>query len=118
MFFPLLLQLVVVVVIAVTSWVWQGSQSAQALGYGCLVAVVNSSLLVLRWRRGHKDYHCDVRRHLKLFNRSAVERFFVVSMLLAVGFGFLELLPLAMLVGFIVGQLAWVLAMVLTNRLF
>jgi len=37
---------------------------------------------------------------------------------LAVGFGFLNLAPNAVLMGFIVGQLAWAFANVLARRLF
>ncbi len=91
---------------------------ALALLYGGLVALANSGLLVIRWQRGLKDYHCDGRRHLKSFNRSLLERFFVVGVLLAVGFGLLNLPQLVMLSGFIVGQLAWMVSMVLTRRLF
>ena len=80
--------------------------------------MVNSGLLVLRWQRGLKKYFCDGPRHLRLFNRSMLERFFVVTMLLAVGLGFMKLIPLGVLTGFIVGQLAWMLAMVLARRMF
>jgi hypothetical protein len=39
-----------------------------------------------------------------------MERFFVVGVLLAAGFAMLKLAPLPLLTGFIVGQLAWVIA--------
>jgi hypothetical protein len=47
-----------------------------------------------------------------------LERFFVVGVLLAVGFGMLNLPQFVMLSGFIVGQLAWVASIVLTRRVF
>ena len=95
----------------------QDGQFGLALFFGGLVALVNSGLLVIRWRRGLRDYHCDGRRHLKSFNRSMLERFFVVGVLLAVGFGVLNLPQFVMLSGFIVGQLAWVASIALVRRL-
>jgi hypothetical protein len=47
-----------------------------------------------------------------------LERFFVVGILLAVGFGFLSLTPQVLLAGFIVGQLAWAIANLLARRQF
>jgi hypothetical protein len=118
MFFALLLQIAVMLSIGVLGFVWYDQWYARAFFYGNFVAVVNSGLLVLRWRRGLKDYFCDGPRHLWLFNRSMLERFFVVTMLLAVGFGIMKLPPLGTLTGFVVGQLAWVLAMLLARRMF
>jgi hypothetical protein len=117
MFFSLMLQFMQVVVSGVVGWFLQDGQFAQALLFGGLVAVVNSGMLVVRWRRGLKDYHCDGKRHLKSFNLSMLERFFVVGMLLAAGFKFLNLPQLVMLAGFIVGQTAWVISITLTRRL-
>ena len=81
-----------------------------AVAYGLMVAWVNASLLWWRWHRGEKVYHCDGQRHLKSFYRSMMERFFVVGILLAAGFGILKLAPLALLLGFVVGQLIWMVA--------
>jgi ATP synthase protein I len=117
MFFSLVLQLVITVLAGVIGWLWQNGPFGLAILYGGLVAVVNSGMLVVRWWRGLKVYHCDGQRHLKTFNRSVLERFFVVGSLLALGFGLLKLVPLAMLAGFVVGQTAWMLAMMLTRRL-
>jgi ATP synthase protein I len=78
--------------------------------FGGGVALLNSGLLVWRWRRGLRDYHCDGGRHLRSFQRSALERFFVVGIMLAMGFALLDLAPSPLLTGFIVGQLAWVIA--------
>ncbi|MDP2787863.1 MAG: hypothetical protein Q8O79_07290 [Pseudomonadota bacterium] len=118
MFFALLIQAVVIAVVVVTCWVWMGVMVAQALACGAVIALVNSGMLVGRWYIGLDDYHCDGARHLKLFHRSSLERFFVVGMLMAVGFGLLDLAPQALLAGFIVGQLVWAFANVLARRLF
>ena len=77
---------------------------------GGLVAVANSSLLVWRWHKGARDFHCDAAKHLRSFYRSAMERFFVVVALLAVGFVLMKDHTMALLMGFVVGQISWLLA--------
>ena len=47
---------------------------------------------------------------LNEFIRSWLERYLVVGVLLALGLGWLKLLPLGLLSGFILGQLIWILA--------
>lgn len=116
MFLAILLQSVVIAVALAGCWVWMEVVVAQALAYGSMVALVNSGMLVGRWYGGLNDYHCNGERHLKSFHRSSMERFFVVGILLAIGFGFLSLAPQALLAGFIVGQLAWALANLLARR--
>lgn len=118
MFFALLLQCVVVALAIAASGFWMGWVVAQATAYGTLVALVNSCLIVGCWYNGLRDYHCNGERHLRSFHRSSLERFFVVGILLALGFGLLNLLPQAMLMGFIVGQFAWAVAITLARRLF
>jgi hypothetical protein len=118
MFLALMLQCVAVLLVGAMGWFVRDGLFALALLYGGLVALVNAIMLVIRWHRGLRDYHCDGRRHLKSFNRSLLERFFVVGVLLAVGFGMLNLPQFVMLSGFIVGQLAWVASIVLTRRVF
>lgn len=115
MFLSLLIQSILVAVALTACWAWMGQIIAQASAYGALVALISSGMLVGRWYIGLKDYHCNGERHLKSFHRSTLERFFVVGMLLAVGFGLLSLAPQAMLMGFIVGQLAWMFASVLVR---
>lgn len=110
MFFGLSLQAVMLGVLALLVWVWQGWTVANAVIFGAGVALLNTGLLVGRWYQGLRDYHCDGERHLKSFYRSVMERFFVVCTLLAVGLAGLGLAPLPLLIGFIAGQLAWVIA--------
>jgi hypothetical protein len=118
MFLALMFQCAAVLLVGAMGWFTRDGLFALALLYGGLVALANSGLLVIRWHRGLKDYHCDGQRHLKSFNRSMLERFFVVGVLLAAGFGVLNLPQFVMLSGFIVGQLAWTVSIVLTRRLF
>lgn len=118
MFLVLLLQSIVITVALVACWFWMGLMVVQALAFGAVVALVNSGMLAGRWYMGLNHYHCNGERHLKSFHRSSLERFIVVSMMLGVGFAFTSLAPQPMLVGFIVGQLAWAFSLVLARRLF
>jgi uncharacterized membrane protein len=104
------LQGALVVATAILAWSWQGAAVGWAASYGGLTALANIGLLVWRWRRHRYDYHCDGERHLRQFHRSSLERFFVVGILLAVGMVGLNLDPLPMLLGFIVGLVAWMIA--------
>lgn len=84
--------------------------TALAVLYGGGVSIANSSLLMWRWHRGARVFHCDAGRHLKSFYRSGMERFFVVVILLAAGFYWIGDHPMALLTGFVIGQIAWMLA--------
>lgn len=116
MFFALMLQTGALALLAVVVWPMWSAGHALALAFGGCVALANSGLLVWRWHRGRQPVHSDGARHVKAFNRSALERFFVVAGLLAVGLGGLRLEALPLLIGFIVGQLAWVIAAAVLNK--
>lgn len=105
------LQVGVSVISALVAVFWLGGLgTGMAVAYGGAVALVNAALLLWRWYQGSDRFHCDAGRHVQAFFRSSIERFFVVGILLAVGFQVLELEPLALLAGFVVGQLAWMVA--------
>ena len=110
MYFAYILQGVIIASVVILAWLWQGAEAGGAAMYGGSAAFVNVGLLVWRWRQGRYDYHCDGERHLRQFHRSSLERFFVVGLFLAVGLYGLQLDPLPMLLGFIVGQVAWMIA--------
>lgn len=110
MFFSIVVQVVVITLGVVTMAVGWGWTVTGAFLFGGAVALTNSGLLVWRWHRGRSNYHCDGERHLESFRRSAKERFLVVVLLMAAGLAALELAPLHLMMGFIVGQLAWVIA--------
>ena len=107
---PWLLQLCAVGLFALTAGLFGGVGAILAALYGGGVSFANTVLLIWRWRQGALDYHCDAGRHLSSFYRSSMERFFVVVILLAVGLAWLDIDPLALLAGFVVGQIAWMLA--------
>lgn len=110
MFIAYALQASLIAAGALVAWLWQGGEVAGAVLYGGSAALANVGLLVWRWRRGRYDYHCDGGRHLRQFHRSTLERFFTVALALALGMHGLKLDPLAILLGFMVGQAAWVIA--------
>lgn len=87
-----------------------GTAAALAVLYGGGVAVTIAAMLIWRWRQGESQYHSDAARHLRSFYRSGLERFFVAGLLLAAGFGLLGMHAPGLLAGFLVGQLAWMLA--------
>lgn len=97
--------------VGLAAWMLYGAPTALATGYGGLVAAANTGLLAWRWQRGRTDYHCDAQRHLKLFHRSSLERFFVVGFLFWLGMAWLQLQPFAVLVGFSASLVMWGLAM-------
>jgi ATP synthase protein I len=107
---PLLVQGGLVVLAALVAGGLGGVGTGLAALYGGAVALANTTLLFWRWHKGVRDYHCDADRHLRSFYRSGMERFFVVLILLSAGFVWLDDHRLALLAGFLVGQMAWMLA--------
>jgi ATP synthase protein I len=110
MFFAYALQGAMIAAAATLTWVWLGVEVASAVLYGGVVALVNIGLLVWRWRRGQYHYHCKGERHLRQFRRSSLERFIVVGIMLAAGMVGLKFGSLSVLLGFIVGQVAWMIS--------
>lgn len=106
----LVLQVGIIAVSALVA-IWKsGLGAGVAVACGGAVALMNTSLLLWRWYQGSDKFHCDAHRHLRAFFRSSLERFVVVGVLLAAGFLSFELKPFAFLAGFVVGQLAWMVA--------
>lgn len=110
MFFPVALQSVVVLLTVAALGYWKGVAAAGAALYGGVAALANSALLGWRQRQAERRIHSDAGRHLRSFYRSSLERIVVVSVWLGLGLGGLGLEPMPMLVGFIIGLLAWVIA--------
>jgi ATP synthase protein I len=90
--------------------VFWGRAVAEAALYGALIALANTGLLMWRMRRGAQG-ELSARQHLKGFYRSSAERYLLVAILFGVGMGLLKLLPLVVMVGFALGQLAWIVAL-------
>lgn len=106
------LQLVMLILAGVAGSRFWGQAVAEAALYGVLIALANTGLLMWRMRRGAQG-ELSARQQLKGFYRSSVERYLLVAILFGVGMGVLKLLPLAMMVGFALGQLAWIVALLM-----
>ena len=84
--------------------------AALAVLYGGATALTNS--LLLQWRKWQAERNPprDARYYLRRFRRSSVERLLVVAILLALGMGSFGLIPLGVLAGFVLGQLALIIS--------
>jgi len=110
------LQIVTSIVAGVLGYVLQGEAVAKAALYGGAVALMGTLLLLWRMRRSERKMFPEPHQHVWLFYRSSLERFLVVCALLALGMGPLNLVPVAVLISFVVGQLAWVIAPLTTRK--
>ena len=101
----LLMQSVAAVCVAILVSVVYGSGAAVAAIYGGLVALIMT--LMLAWRIGQASQSDRAMRWLVL---GAAERMIMVCIAFAVGIGVLGLVPVPMLIGFGVSELAYYLA--------
>ena len=104
------LQIVISVIAGVVAYALEGKAEAGAAIYGGVVALIGTLLLLWRMQSSKHKTLKEAQQHLWIFYRSGVERFLVLSILLAIGMGTLKLVPLAVLVGFVASQLAWIIA--------
>jgi len=104
------LQIVISGIAGVVTYALEGKAEAGAAIYGGVVALIGTLLLLWRMQSSKHKTLKEPQQHLWLFYRSGVERFLVISILLAIGMGTFKLVPLAVLVGFVASQLAWVIA--------
>ena len=91
---------------------WWGSVVAEGVLFGAMAALANSGLLLWRMRRAENHVSQDAHRDLRLLLRTALERFVLVVALLAIGMGSLKQNPLAVVTGFVAGQLIWLFGVV------
>lgn len=107
-------QLLVALVAGVAIIVFQGWEKglgvALSVVYGSGVALANTLLLMWRLGRSARRQSMDANRQLRTFYLSSVERFLVVATLLVAGMTALGLSPLALLAGFVLGQLTLLIA--------
>ncbi len=99
-------QVILVLICAASFFAAQGAESAWAALFGGTVALLNVQLL--RWRKDQVKTRRGLTAGASLatFFVSALERFALVALLLALGLGWMKLQPLALLIGFAVGQAA------------
>ena len=105
---PAVLQLVLVAVSSIVFFAIFGWFQAVSVWFGGLAAALNIGCLLWRHQQAEAGRALSAGQSLRLLYRSALERFVLVALLFALGLGVLKLDPLALLTGFIVGQLALV----------
>ena len=104
------LQIIISVIAGVVAYALEGEAEAGAAIYGVVVALIGTLLLLWRMQSSKHKTLKEPQQHLWRFYRSGAERFLVLSILLAIGMGTFKLVPLAVLVGFVASQLAWIIA--------
>jgi len=99
-------QLVLIAVTSIVFFTLGDAMRAGSVWFGGAIASAN--LLLLEWRRrmADKGPALSAAASLRLLYRTALERFVLAAALFALGLGVLRLYPLALLTGFIVGQVA------------
>ena len=102
------LQLLLLAVTSSIFFMIDGGFRAGSVWWGGVIAMANG--LLLEWRRHKADSGraLTAAESIRLLYRTALERWVLVALLFALGLGVLQLDPLAVLSGFIVGQVALV----------
>ena len=100
------LQLFLLAVTSAVFFVYYGGFQAVSVWGGGVIAMTHS--LLLHWRRSCADRGRALSgtQSLRLLYRTALERFALVVLLFALALGVLKLDPLALIAGFIAGQMA------------
>lgn len=109
-------QIGIAVIAVVIWWLIEGSEAALAAAYGALVTIATTLLLAWRLRRAGEMARQDPRKSMKILYVGAVWRFTLAVILFALGIGYLKLSPLAMIVGFMLTQLAYIFVGLGTQR--
>ncbi len=98
-------QAVTVILGASLLFFWLGRNVAVAAFFGGAVAVANALFLVWCMRAGAQRPVQDARQELAWLVRFSMERFLMVALLVVAGLGWLKLMPVPLLIGFVLGQL-------------
>jgi len=104
------LQIGISVVAGAIAYALEGGAEAVAAIYGGVVALIGTLLLLWRMQSNKHKTLKEAQQHLWIFYRSGLERFLVIGILLAIGMGIFKFVPLAVLIGFVASQLAWIIA--------
>ncbi|MHB1620826.1 MAG: ATP synthase subunit I [Sulfuricella sp.] len=92
-----------------------GKEGATAVFFGGAVAVANALFLVWCLRASAQRPVQDARRELAWLVRFSMERFLMVALLIVAGLGWLKLMPVPLLIGFVLGQLALVISTIFSG---
>jgi ATP synthase protein I len=109
------LQAVLAVFVASLVYFLLGKEAAKAVLFGGAVAVANALFLIWCVRAGSRRPIQDARQELAWLVRFSMERFFLVALLLVAGLGWLKLLPVPLLMGFVLGQLTLIVSTIFSG---
>ena len=108
-------QAITVIIGALLSFFWLGDNVAMAALFGGSVAVANALFLIWCMRAGAQRPAQDARQELAWLVRFSMERFFMVALLIVAGLGWLKLMPVPLLIGFVLGQLTLVVSTIFSG---
>ncbi|MDP3482485.1 MAG: ATP synthase subunit I [Sulfuricella sp.] len=108
-------QAVTVIFGASLLFIWLGRDVAMAAFFGGAVAVANALFLIWCMRTGAQRPVQDARQELAWLVRFSMERFFMVALLMVAGLGWLKLMPVPLLIGFVLGQLTLVVSTIFSG---
>lgn len=102
----LILQLFIALIVA-AYWYYQADFITASAGlFGGLMVVLNTLWQIRSMRQAEKVADDDIQANMSLLYRYAMQRFMITLVLFALGIMLLKLDPLALLSGFIAGQLS------------
>ena len=104
-------QLAILLVAAGIAWLFWGQKAAFSAAYGVAVTLIITLLMLARQRESETQSDWTAQRQLGQFFRLEAERFILAVALLALGFMSGKTEPLALLSGFVLGQMGWVAAL-------
>lgn len=102
-------------VAATVASIYMNEAAARAVCFGGAVAIANTLLLAWRIIAAARGGTQNPRLELAKLVRSSVERFLVVALLIAAGLGWLKLMPMPLVVGFVLGQLTLVVSTIISQ---
>ena len=105
----LLVQWVLVWTAVLVAYAAFGRATAQPVMSGGLIAISGSALLWLRWWQSNKRVQADAQQAVRAVYRTGLERFVLMVLLLALGLSYFKHGAAALLAGFVLGQLAWLI---------
>ncbi len=105
----IMLQLAAGVVVGAGFFLIEGPWEALSALYGGLVSVISISMLSRGITQAGRNTQQDAKTSLVLLYIGAAIRFVLVLVLFGIGLGVLKLAPLAMIAGFVITQLVFVL---------
>jgi F0F1-type ATP synthase assembly protein I len=104
------LQLATLFAAAGIAWLCCGEKAAISAAYGTAVTLIMTLLMLARERESEAHSEWTAQRQLGQFFRLEAERLVLAIALLALGFMSGKTEPLALITGFVLGQLGWVAA--------